>query len=87
MDKGHGDVEKWGIVICNTEHGQSFTNTLKMLQNNLNNKTINVWFIIRDKSLPVKKSWKKGIEIMDTISQQGKLIKIDPEDNMTIFAC
>ena len=87
VDNSHRKIEKWGIDICNTEHGQSFTNTMKMLQNNVSNKTINQWLVIRDKSLPVKKTWKKGIEILDTISHQGKLLTIGPEDNMAIFAC
>ncbi|OLS19276.1 MAG: hypothetical protein HeimC3_46420 [Candidatus Heimdallarchaeota archaeon LC_3] len=80
-----GQEEKWGIEVCNNERGQSFYGILNRITNNLAQKIITKWFIIRDKNLEIKKSWKKSNELLEGIKSSGHLIYIDIDDNARIF--
>lgn len=80
-------INNLGIEICNNERGVSFNNVLKMIQRNLNQNNFEKWVIIRDINLPVKKTWKKSVELLNTLSSSGSLYPIDIEDDATIYAC
>jgi hypothetical protein len=87
VTKNDSDTDIWGVEICNNERGVSFNNVLKMIQRNLNQNIINKWIIIRDENLPVKTSWKKSIELLETLSDRGEIMYIDSEDNISLYAC
>ena len=88
VNKGNGEVDHWGIEVCNKENSNSVLAVLRRVKNHLDQNKINKWYILRDYSLRIKSTWKKTNEMINSLRKRGgSIVYLDTETNAQIFAC
>ena len=86
VDDKLNSEENWGLEISNAENHTTLGTTLKNIQNLLQDNKIQKFILIRDSHLPIKKTWKKTNEVIESIQDKGKIIYIDNENSANLVA-
>ena len=88
ITKGNGETENWGIEVCNKENSNSVLAVLRRVQNHLDQSKISNWYMLRDESIRIKRTWKKTNEMINSLRKRGgSIVYLDTETNAQIFAC
>ncbi len=66
-----------GIQVTNTDNGRSFFSRIDNIQRKIHSKEIDKWVLIRNKSLPIKDTWKKSHEYIYSLSDSGQINLLD----------